>query len=95
MPLFGYVLMRDESNELVSVDFGYPCPADAGNACTADILQALYKVHRVEAWKGMKTFEEFNAGHDQFRAGHIGNMRDVLRQAREQNMGTGEGTRHV
>lgn len=48
VPLFGYVLTRDESNELVSVDFGYPCPTDAENACMANILQALYKVHRAE-----------------------------------------------
>lgn len=47
-PLFGYVLTRGESNELVSVDFGYPCPTDAENACMAGILQALYKVHCVE-----------------------------------------------
>lgn len=30
------------------VDFGYPCPTDAENACMANILQALYKVHRAE-----------------------------------------------
>jgi hypothetical protein len=47
-PLFGYVLTRDDSNELVSVDFGYTCPTDAENACMADILQVLYRVHRAE-----------------------------------------------
>lgn len=38
----------------------------------------------------MKTFEEFEAEYDQLRVEYIEKMRDVLRQAREQNVGTGE-----
>lgn len=38
----------------------------------------------------MKTFEEFESGYDQLRVEYIEKMRDVLRQAREQNVGTGE-----
>lgn len=38
----------------------------------------------------MKTFEEFDAEYDQLRAEYIEKMRDVLRQAREQNASTGE-----
>ena len=48
VPLYGYVLTRSDLNELVSVDFGYPCPVDAENACKADMLQVLYTVHCVE-----------------------------------------------
>lgn len=38
----------------------------------------------------MKTFEEFEAGYDQLRLEYIEKMRDVVRQAREQNVGTEE-----
>lgn len=38
----------------------------------------------------MKTFDEFDAGYDQLRAEYIEKMRDVLTQACEQNVSTGE-----
>lgn len=38
----------------------------------------------------MKAFEEFYAGCDQLRAECIKKMHDALRQAREQNVSTGE-----